>query len=109
MVHLCGEVQENPIEDAKLLHGLGHRHGFALNRDQLPVLWDEGEQDAGAEKATLTTESTACLWQWNKWKSNEEKEMLKPWYVGGGGEETHWFGRKGRCYFCQTVLISALM
>lgn len=88
MVHLCGEGQENPIEDAKLLHGLGHRHCAAATGDQQPVLWDGGEQDAGAERAKPTTESTACSWQWDKWKSNEEKEMLKSWYVGGGGEET---------------------
>lgn len=48
---------------------------------------DEGERDTGAERATPTTDSTACSWQWDKWKSNEEKEMLKSWYVGGGGEE----------------------
>lgn len=66
MVHFCGEGQENPTEDAKLLHGLGHRHGLSVNRDRQPVLWDGGEQDAGTEKATLTTESTAWSWQWDK-------------------------------------------
>lgn len=49
---------------------------------------DEGEQDTGAQRATPTTESTARPWQWEKRKSKEEKEMLKSWYVGGGGEET---------------------
>ena len=49
---------------------------------------DEGEQDAGEERATPATENTACSWQRDKRESNEEKEMLKSRYVGGGGEET---------------------
>lgn len=40
------------------------------------------------ERATPATKNTACLWQWDKRKSNEEKEMLKSGCVGGGGEET---------------------
>lgn len=67
---------------------MGLDTGKAFNRDQQCVLWEEGERDAGAKRAMPTAESTACLWQWDKWKSNEEKEMLISWYVGGGGEET---------------------
>lgn len=38
---------------------------------------DEGEQDAGEERRTPATKNTACSWQRDERKSNEEKEMLK--------------------------------
>lgn len=34
---------------------------------------DEGEEDAREERATPATKNTACLWQQDKRKNNEEK------------------------------------
>lgn len=64
------------------------RQGSSVSRANSLYCGDEGERDAGQERATLATENTDCSWQWDKRKSNEEKEVLKSWYVGGGGEET---------------------